>query len=283
MMLLLATVSATTGCTKEDTSRCDRSCRLIVKAYDALGKDVTDECVKDVSIYIFDAKGAFLKMYSELEIGDKVFVNRPDQDHLQVIGWANCNGYGAQLPVLEAGDSIGDAFVELFRSSTDNALALSPSDLFYGSIDISSEGTAKVLELMIKRKTASVSITTHNLQNFANIYEEDFEYVVRETGDKLDFLGNEAGEYVKYMPESSFIGDDFVTPIFNILPTSSHLEIDIYHENQWIVTIIKDHNGKPLKVEDGKLLNILIELDTYISVSISITPWGVKEIWKDFN
>lgn len=69
---------------------------------------------------------------------------------------------------------------------------------------------------------------------------------------------------------------------FNILPTEEELRIDIYHRGVLQTTVISDSNGKPLRVSEGRLLNVLVDFDGAISVEVKVTDWGKQEIWKEF-
>lgn len=84
-------------------------------------------------------------------------------------------------------------------------------------------------------------------------------------------------------PEASFNDrGDFVSSVFNILPTEEELRIDIYHRGVLQTTVISDSNGKPLRVSEGRLLNVLVDFDGAISVEVKVTDWGKQEIWKEF-
>ena len=90
----------------------------------------------------------------------------------------------------------------------------------------------------------------------------DFHYILRKTGSMLDFYGLPNGTDVSYRPEASFNDQGhFVSSAFNILPTEEELRIDIYHRGVLRTTIISDSNGKPLRVAEGRLLNVLVDFD----------------------
>lgn len=111
----------------------------------------------------------------------------------------------------------------------------------------------------------------------------DFHYILRKTGNMLDFYGLPNGTDVSYRPEASFNDrGDFVSSVFNILPTEEELRIDIYHRGVLRTTVISDSNGKPLRVSEGRLLNVLVDFDGAISVEVKVTDWGKQEIWKEF-
>ena len=92
-----------------------------------------------------------------------------------------------------------------------------------------------------------------------------------------------AGYRCELPPEASFNDrGDFVSSVFNILPTEEELRIDIYHRGVLQTTVISDSNGKPLRVSEGRLLNVLVDFDGAISVEVKVTDWGKQEIWKEF-
>lgn len=47
-------------------------------------------------------------------------------------------------------------------------------------------------------------------------------------------------------------------------------------------TVIADRNGNPLRVAEGRLLNVLVDFQGAVNVDISVTDWGRQDIWKDF-
>ena len=184
------------------------------------------------------------------------------------------------------------AFVSLIQPQTriTYPVAGSPDDLFYGTIDIqtSADGLSatdalSARELPLRRKVSGVAVTARHLKEYVGSSDGDFHYILRKTGNLLDFYGLPNGTDVSYRPEASFNDrGDFVSSTFNILPTDEELRIDIYHRGVLRTTIISDSNGKPLRVTEGRLLNVLVDFDGAISVEVKVTDWGKEEIWKEF-
>ena len=187
---------------------------------------------------------------------------------------------------LRQGDHLETAFVSLIQPQTriTYPVAGSPDDLFYGTIDIQTSADAlSARELPLRRKVSGVAVTARRLKEYVGSSDGDFHYILRKTGSMLDFYGLPNGTDVSYRPGASFNDrGDFVSSTFNILPTDEELRIDIYHRGVLQTTIISDSNGKPLRVAEGRLLNVLVDFDGAINVEIKVTDWGKEEIWKEF-
>lgn len=293
-MLSVSLVAAfvITGCTKEDLSQCiekpDNTYKLLVKAYDADGVELTTENVKDVALYIFDRDNKFIAIRSEAKLGQSIVLDYPNNDILKVVAWGNGSQGHQAMPTLSVGDKMETAFVSLLNTKATMATIQSPDDLFHGSITLKPENREMKNTLPIYRKTSGVTITANKLKQHVNASDDDFTYVLRSTGNKINFEGKEAGELSNYIPKASFTEnkDEFIAPLFNILTTASNIEVDIFYGTTKVATVVSAANGEPLRVEAGKVLNILIEFtgDTSadITVKVEVTPWGVEYIWKEF-
>lgn len=283
LFISLVTAFVVMSCTKEDLAQCFKpQFSLQVKAYDADDADVGSETVKDITLYLFDKGNLFIGS-REATLGQTVMLDYPDHDKLLVVAWGNSKQGHQTMPELQIGDHLQTAFLSLLHTTkTILPVADSPDDLFYSSKEISSYDPSVHL-IPIKRKISSVIITARHLKEYVADTEGEFQYVVRKSGDKLDFYGKPGGGDVSYSPDAAFDkAGDFVSSVFNILPTENDLRVDIYHRGVLKTTIVSDSQGKPLKIVEGKLLNILINLKGDVSVEISVTPWGEKQIWKEF-
>lgn len=286
LFILLVMAFVTIGCTKEDISECTPDTfRLTVKAYDAQGKELTVETVKEVTLYVFDQNKQFRGVHTDTKLGQSIVLDYPNHESLIVVAWGNGMQGHQTMPTLTVGDKMETAFVSLSQTKAAMATIQSPDDLFHGVVTLTKESKKVENNIPIYRKTSSIAITARRLRQYANAGDDNFTYVLRQTGNKLSFEGNEAGELSCYKPQASFIEnkDEFTAPIFNILTTDSNIEVDIFHGEIRVVTILKTPDGKPLRAEAGKVLNILIDFTGDISVSVSVTPWGVQQIWKEFN
>lgn len=285
LFISLVTAFVIMGCTKEDLSQCTPDTyRLIVKAYDAQGAELTAEIVKEVTLYVFDKDKQFLGVHTDAKLNESIELNYPNHELLTVVAWGNGMQGHQTMPSLAIGDKMEMAFVSLLQTKATMATMQSPDDLFHGAINLTKENIKTENNIPIYRKTSGISITARKLKQYANANDENFTYVLRQTANKINFEGKEAGEFSAYTPEASFDNkQEFVAPIFNILTTSSDIEVDIFHGDIRVATILKDPSGETLNVEAGKTLNILIDFTGDISVSVSVTDWGVQQVWKEFN
>ena len=283
LLTVLVTAFVITGCTKEDLSGCDLpEYSLQVKGYDADGKEVDAETIKDITLYVFDKDKAFLGL-REVALTESVILDYPGHEALTVVAWGNGKQGHQTMPTLKKGDPLETAFVSLIKTRTSLLPeAVSPDDLFYGTINIQANASSET-SLPMRRKTSSVVITARYLREYVGDTEGEYYYSLRKSSDKLDFYGKANGMDVSYRPAASFTPTgDFVSLIFNILPTDTDVKIDIFHRDVLQTTIISDNQGKPLRAVEGQLLNVLIDFRGSVSVKVEVTPWGEKAIWKEF-
>lgn len=285
LFISLVAVFVSTGCTKEDLSSCaPKSYTLTVSATDGQGNELTAETVKEVMLYVFDENNQYLGVHTGTQVGQMVMLPYHTKEKITVVAWGNGAQGHQSMPTLTVGDKMETAFVSLLsqiRSTMD--IAQSPDDLFYGSITLSKEHLTVDNKISISRKTSSVIITARKLKQYAGAADDDFSYVLRKSTNKLDFYGKSNGTDVGYRPEAAFDNTgQFVSPIFNILSTTSNIEIDIYHSGVLMATVVGDSTGKPFQAVEGKLLNVLIDFSADVTVTVSVTKWGHQEIWKEF-
>lgn len=286
LVTVLVTAFVAAGCIKEDLTGCyEPKFTLQVRAFDADGKEVGSETVKDVTLYIFDENKKFIDS-RQVTLWESVILDYPDHDTLTLVAWGNCKQGHQTMPALQKGDYLETAFVSLIQTQARKISLIpeagSPDDLFHGIVNITTDD-ASGKQLDIRRKTSGVVITTRYLKEYVGTTEGEFSYSLRKSSDKLDFYGKPNGMDISYCPDASFNGtDDFVSSIFNILPTDADIKIDIFHQDVLQTTIVSDNQGRPIRAVEGRLLNVFINFKGNISVSVSVTRWGEKEVWKEF-
>lgn len=281
------------GCTKQNYAGCPEEVELRVRVMDTDGTDITDEgCVRDVTLYVFDKDERFLKQFNA-KVGKPLQLYFPDQETLHVISWGNLTGERACLPELTTGTSIHEAKICLLnaprtesKATAMRSVAISPDDLFYAynKIPLNYEFQTS-FTVRLNRSVSSIAVTMRNLQSYANRYDENYSLVVRETHNTIDFYTRLSGEKVGYVSASSFNDKkELIGHPTNLLPSLAEdaIEIDVYHDRQLITTVKKDSQGRSLKTEKGKLLNVLVDFRLNVEVEVSITPWGEVQIWKDY-
>lgn len=290
---LLCIGSCFLGCTRQAEFECPQEVELNVQVINADNEDITDEgAVSGVSFYLFDKDRLFLKKV-DASVGKPVRVYFPYEELLHIVSWGNLTESRTQLPQLAKGMPMHEAMVSLLSDPANRrgnlstpALALTPDDLFYSYDEISLKSGAPTRHtVQIHRIVSAMTVTLRNLQSYANRYDENYSLVVRETYNTIDFFRRLIGEKVGYMPTSSFNKKkELIAPLFNLLPSQGGdgIEIDIYHDGQLVTTVKRDSQGKPLTTQTGKVLNVLIDFNLQVNVEVSITPWGIVHIWKDY-
>lgn len=287
------------GCTKQTTDECADEVQVDVHVVDVEGEDITDQgVIENLSLFVFDHDKLFLRRL-DTRIGESLRLYFPDQDLIHVVSWGNLSATCMELTELTPGVPMHQAMVRLkdhplpqnttiqggTRAQT-RGIAMTPDDLFYSYDEISLRtGAQTSYTLQMTRSVAAMSITMRNLQSYANRYDDNYSLVVRETYNAIDFYGRLTGDKVGYVPATSFNDKKELTaPLFNLLPSHAEgvIEIDIYHGEELITTVKNDNDGQTLKALQGKVLNVLVDFRMNVSVTVSVTPWGVTEIPKDF-
>lgn len=281
------------GCTKQVTVECPDEIEVEIHVVDVEGEDITDQgVIEKLSLFVFDSNKLFIKQL-EARIDESLRLYFPDQDLIYLVSWGNLNGNNVQLTELKSGTPMHEAMVILLenplpqhKSNATRGIAIPPADLFYSYDEISLKtGAQTSYTLQMNRMVSAMSITMRNLQSYANRYDDNYALVVRETFNAIDFYGRLTGDKVGYVPTSAFNENkELIAPLFNLFPSHAEgvVEIDIYHGNELITTVKNDNNSQPLKALQGKVLNVLIDFRKNVSVTVSLTPWGVTEIPKEF-
>lgn len=274
------------ACAKEDMSGCTFTCTFTVKAYGENNAELTSDVVSDVILYVFDKDRLFVKEI-DAKIGDKVSIDYPEGDEMHVVGWGNLKGNAQERGVINVGEHISSCSnISLKPTTRAHEVCDSPDDLFSGSITALRNISERELVLPIYRKTGSMNITLLKLQDAAGFYDNDYSIVVRETFNQFDISGNVTGNRTAaYRPTAAFVYNPglvqtvYYVHDFKLLPDDTGVVIDIYHGST-LFTTISSCNGLPITIEEGKLTNVLIDFTGSVSVHISMTPWGEKQIWK---
>lgn len=296
--MLLITVLLS-SCVKEDLSDCPRPFQVTIKALDADLKDITESgVVQQVILFVFDENR---QIVSSFELASDFIKNRksidikldfPGHKSLTLVAWGNINEK-VDFSQVNTVKQMSDLYVKLKSGNSvklegrnseklksRNSVATEPDDLFYGSINIPVEfggieyGKSHVVE--IGRKTASVIIQGRNFP--ANEAVSSYSFVLRESLDTYDSEGVLSGSMVNYQPEI-FVNDagHLATSIFYVFPTVNEKSfvLDIYKNEQLIYSFSKGSDGKDFVPVLGRLLNIIIDFKSEISIKVVITPWGV--------
>lgn len=282
------------GCTKEDRSECNTPILLKFKAViNVNGQEVEvgKEEVKELALYVFNAQEEFLEAH-QVEIGSTITLSYPDHEELHLVCWGNSASEQQTLPAIEVGDRTHESLITLNTDqtrATQEKATTHPDDLFHAIKNIVIEEVkSSTVEMVLYHKIASVNITAEGLETVATRADDDYSYVLRSGKKHISFQGNTDGTDVHHYQVAKLINGIHESGIFNILPSKdddNNIEVDIYKGTDIIATVALDSEGNIIEAKEGELLNIHAEFggDGSIDVSVAITPWGEKKIWKDFD
>lgn len=275
------------GCIDEDRDGCHTTYTLMVKAYDVNQQELPAAEVSDVSLFVFDGNGAFVERI-DTRTHEDITIQATPGEGMHLVAWGNvgdeCHAYSAMLP----GDPKDRGFLYLLPDPLRELHSLSPDDLFLGEKDIPTpEQAGGRIVLPVYRQVGSLAITVRRLKAFTGFDDDDYSVVVKGTRSVLDFSGQLSGDPVAYRPEGSFIiheddRDEFHVPPFHLFPEEDALSIEIYYGSQLVASVSENADGTPVTIQTEMLTNVLIDLRTTVNVSISLTPWGEEQIWKEF-
>lgn len=270
------------SCTEEPAADCLARYSMTVRAYTAHGDDITHE-VEYVKLYVFDSDGFFVKAI-ETTMGATVELSLPRGNDYTVVAWAEADGTGELFPALVAGEHhIGNSMVGLVPSSRSGMTVHdSPGDLFHGVATISHTAADNLIQ--VYRRVGSMNITVRRLREFTQSTDDDFSVVVHKTHSFIRFDdGSLHGDITAgYSPAGAFDAAGlYSTGVFNMLPSSDGISIELYQGNDLLRTV-STYSGGPITVEAGITTNVLIDFTTSLNVQVTFTDWGTAEIWKEF-
>lgn len=277
--LLLCSATLLSSCIKEDDRGTTKHYRLTVKAIDSDSEYIRD----NVFLYFFDGNGILEKIV-KCELNTECDVEGAYKNRYSVIAF----GYSAdmQVPVIPLGTSIEESQIVLPTSTfANNIIAASPGDIFYGRVDLK-EDCSDVKELIwMRRKVATLSIITRNLQSELNTTDEDFSYVVKQTYGTFDFNGVLEGNKVAYHPASHFnpVNKDLVAPMFYTFPSQGNdgFCIDIYKGSSLIQSYCTDKDENQLLLKEGQHTEVLIDFHKNDDGSAQLNVTCVLKDWTD--
>lgn len=282
-LFALAVLIAGAGCTKESATDCNVKYSLAVRAYAANGSDISGE-VRDVVLYVFDADGLFTESF-ETTTGTQVELSTPKGDAITVVAWANASGSNDVFPILTKGQHrIVDCSVGFDPSTRADATVYdSPGDLFNGTVSITRSESAADKVIPMHRRTGSMNITVRKLRELIQSTDDDFSLVVHKTHSRIGFDGSLSGEKnASYKPAGTLDAQGvYSTGVFNLLPSAEGVTIDVYHGAE-LLRSVTTYGGQPIAIAAAVTTNVLIDFGGNLDVQVSITPWSITDMWKDF-
>lgn len=275
------------SCVKEDNDDCAKQCDvLIVKAIDSDSESVKD----NVGVYLFDENLKLEKTINS-KLDTNINIERASTKKYTAVCLARTAD--SPLPIIPLGTSIDQAQLVLQRTNFAGIpVATSPTDLFYGKLELSGTAACDEKIAWVKRKVAALTIITRNLQSALHTTDTDFTYLVTETYDALDFSGTLKGNRISYHPASYFniTNKDLIAPIFYTY-SSANLEgfcISIFRGTNLLRTYCADKEEAPLLLQEGKLTVVLIDYvddnnNGALNVTVRVLNWGDTNIDEGFN
>lgn len=280
LLPLLVLTGFLTGCLKENTDGCGTECLLHIRAFDAEGRELTQNEVTSVYLYVFDGNMMFAGSY-RTQLGEAVRLEVGRDENLHIVAWGNLNGNSDP----HIGDNMGQSYISL-RSATRAGNKVVPDDIFYGSLTISGNDVSHDKDVPIYRKVGSMTVVANNIKDFAGFDDNDYSIVIGETYSSIGFDGTFSGDRVDYNPDGEFVlrgGREiyFVAP-FNVIPEQTGLHIDFYHGTDLIASVSTDRDGNPITVTEGMQTNVTVDFSSSVEVDITLTQWGDMSVGKEF-
>lgn len=276
------------GCIAENNDDCFKGVPLKVK----LPAGISQEAIKDMSLYVFDDKDLLLDILPT-NSKEPVILNYPGIPSLHCIALCNTQDGTILVSPLKKGDPLSGGFISLKPSVPARAgksTFTSPADLFYGELKIENASTSARIEeqvLTVSRMVASMNITVRGLELLSGSNDGDYSLVVHETASRVDFEGRYGGEPASYQFSSRFeAGEDYKIPPFNLFPAPEEnkgVTIDIYRNGDLLRSLNTDSGHRPIIPVVGQTLNVLLDFKLSVSVEVELTEWGVETVWKEYN
>lgn len=271
------------SCIKEDNTDCPRPFRLFIKAVDADEKDITESGdVQQAILFVFNENGQIVdavaltaeQVKSRQPVDIKL--EYPGHKSLKFVVWAN--NTGVDFPQTASVKQLSELYAKL---KSQNGTAQSPADLFHGELDVPVEvggiEPAGDQTMIIRRKTAQVTITAVKLKHWNQNKEGTYTFRLKESMDTYDQNGKLTGTKVHYLPAATMTDDTLTAPLFLTYPTENNqsFTLEILYNGEVIYTADKGTDGKSFIPEIGRVLNIIIDFRAEAKVLVEITPWNV--------
>ncbi|WP_029902705.1 FimB/Mfa2 family fimbrial subunit [Prevotella sp. 10(H)] len=293
------------SCIRDGIDECpDYGCRIKV-VLEALAEIpfAEDTDIKIIDLYIFDTDGYLIGKVNNVRFNEWVNINYKESGKLQIVAIANATNEDVILSEIPNNCTMAETAL-LLRPSLEfnsNLLYNAPGEIFYGSVTVNNNPlVAEERELPIHPIVSKINIKLkghrHYTMQLLDLSElpadEDFTFVIQTRHLSVDFQGNPCNSPVSYHGKNilSYQGICEI-PTFNMLSTDEGEEVAIYvYHKETLVDVVsettlatRNSDKAPLTVYNGKLLEVYINYQSGITVSLQNTNW--KEgglMWKDF-
>ena len=288
LLMLLLLPFMVSGCIKDNMDDCYKFPAILALAEATVGgTPVNLQDVQDVVLYIFDQDGKFLDRIV-VSINERTELDYPDATNLTIVGFANVsetNELITQL-TLDSYEQDGKITLKKLQDYLSQPIYNSPSDIFWGEIDILNDRKAgETTTLSVKRIVSGVNVKIRGIKEYVSATDEDFRIVVSTDYNAVNFEGDAERGGANYMPAggtfSSQSPSQLDIPTFRILSTlqGSPVTVKIYYKNVLVDTVTKDSDGNPLIAYNGKLLEVRINYIGHVTVTIRTSEWDKESIW----
>jgi hypothetical protein len=300
---MLAALS-TAGCVRDDESElCPPGLieeAMIVRAYDALGNDITiSDRFYDGTIMVFDAdkKLTATIRIPKSDLGKERVIPLPEGlekgDVVSIAAWGNIMANMFMLP-YNMGDNMSKPFIALAPDLETPGHMLSPGDVFYGAreftvgesdseydeVIVDGERIKIVHHFEIRPLNAQMAITVRGLPDAAESQDYYFRLKNQSSGYTLGGapfpnptapaeihktgVFNSNNELVSEEPYPlipSVDPNNTTTPNPMMVELMQPSGIDDDHDLSLVGEVTKDINDVPITLHSNRTTNVLIELD----------------------
>jgi len=262
-----------------------------------------DMDIKIIDLYIFDTGGCLIGKVNNVSLNQWVDIDYKQSGPLQVVAIANASDEDVILPEIPNNCTMAEtAFI--LRPSIEfdsNILYNAPGEIFYGWVTVNNNPLAtEEKELPIRPIVSKINIKVKGHQHYAmqslDLSElptdEDFTFVLQTKHLSIDFKGNPCNTPVFYHGKNILSYEGICEiPTFNMLSTYAGEQIVIYiYHKETLMDVVSEatyatrsSHKAPLTVYNGRLLEVYINYQSGLTVSLQNTNW--KEgglMWKDF-
>jgi hypothetical protein len=154
------------------------------------------------------------------------------------------------------------------------------ADVFSGSIVLDGNQLDRDHLLPLYRRTGQMHITGLGFDPAA-----EYTVVVGSTPSILNGDGTNAGSQMVYIPAGKFDEDGrFIVDIFNLVPGDNITVQIIKNNGEQTWTVTQDINGNPINIRAGQLTQVALRLSdgNMLTILVEVRTWDSVLIIKDW-
>jgi len=266
-------------------------------------KSPDDADIKTINLYLFDTDGRIVGKVDNVHLNQWVDINYKQTGPLQVVAIANVSNEEVILSETPVNCTMAEKAFLLrpFGEFNSGMLYNAPGEIFYGAVTVNNNPMVnEERELPIHPIVSKINIKLKGHEQYAMQMlglsglpvDNDFTFVIQTKHISVDFRGNPCNTPVSYHGKNALSYQGICEiPTFNMLSTynGERVIICIYHKETLLDVVsettlaTRSPEKAPLTVYNGHLLEVYINYDAGITVSLQNTNW--KEgglMWKDF-